>query len=354
MEESAVSAVLKQAGVERDYLELFLENGIDSREVLIEITEQHLKELGITNLKHVARIIQARNNLFSLPQETQPGSSEPLRTATSEEVPITISMLLRASPSQKYTHTEQPEDFIKKLTHISLPEKGITRIANLDLCYKVQVLYLYDNLIQKMENLDNLRNLRVLYLQNNQITTIEGLSNCINLRRIVLDGNVITVLQGIENCSHLEELICNNQKISTPFTIDEYSIAGISSSLKKLSLSGNKLQNIEGLHYLDSLKECDLSDNAIDMGEGLIRMLNCMRGLQSLILKTNPVARRPKYRDEVIMNCLSISQLDGKNILDNEREYLFRLKSQKKIGTRKASTSSLQSDGLSIVGTKKL
>lgn len=354
MEESPVSVVLKQAGVERDYLDLFIHHGIDSEEILREISEQHLLQLGITNLKHISRIIQARNELLEIHHDSQiPEPVVPV-TYASEEIPITIAMLLRSSPSQKYTHTEQPEDFIRKLTHISLPEKGITRIANLEMCYKVQILFLYDNLICKMENFDHLRSLRVLYLQNNHITKIEGLSNCINLRRIVLDGNMITVLEGLENCSHLEELMFNNQKISTPLTIDEYSVAGISSSLKKLSIAGNQLQDVEALYYLDQLKECDMSDNHIDMGDGLIRMLNCMRSLQIMSFKSNPIARRPKYRDDVIMNCMSISQLDGKKILDNEREYLFRLKSQKKTVNRKASITSLNNDGLSIVGTKKL
>jgi len=62
-----------------------------------------------------------------------------------------------------------------------------------------------------MEGFDNLQNLQKLYLQNNKISRLEGL----------------------QNCRFLEELILSAQQLrpDQEFTFDEYSLAGISSSL---------------------------------------------------------------------------------------------------------------------------
>lgn len=56
-------------------------------------------------------------------------------------------------------------DFTSNLTHLHLEGRGVRFISNLESCYAVRVLYLYNNRIEAISGLENLRNLTHLYLQ---------------------------------------------------------------------------------------------------------------------------------------------------------------------------------------------
>lgn len=56
-------------------------------------------------------------------------------------------------------------DFTSNLTHLHLESKGLRLISNLESCYAVRVLYLYNNRIDSISGLENLRQLTHLYLQ---------------------------------------------------------------------------------------------------------------------------------------------------------------------------------------------
>ena len=45
----------------------------------------------------------------------------------------------------------------------------------------------------------------------------------------------------------------------------------------------------------------------------------------------NPCTLIPKYRDQVVLLSKSVTELDGKDILESERKYLFNLISRKKV-----------------------
>ena len=71
---------------------------------------------------------------------------------------------------------EELGDFLGRLSHLLLKGKGIKVIENLEHCKRVQVLYLYDNMIERIAGLEVLsRSLTQLYLQNNAIQKMEGL-----------------------------------------------------------------------------------------------------------------------------------------------------------------------------------
>ena len=56
-------------------------------------------------------------------------------------------------------------DSVSNVTHLHLEGRGIRTISNLDSCYAVRVLYLYNNRIDAIRGLENLRQLTHLYLQ---------------------------------------------------------------------------------------------------------------------------------------------------------------------------------------------
>lgn len=62
-------------------------------------------------------------------------------------------------------------DFTSNLTHLHLEGRGIRYITNLDSCYAVRVLYLYNNRIETVSGLENLRQLTHLYLQVQLLVT---------------------------------------------------------------------------------------------------------------------------------------------------------------------------------------
>lgn len=324
-----LSLVLDSEELCRDYAPLFLAHELTTQEVLEEITVEMLGQIGITNRHHAEHIIQARNRVFGRPNESSvqpaslPASSLPSTT------PITLSLLTRCSPASQKSLTKVTPAELRSLTHLVLSSKGITHIDNLHHCPQAQHLYLYENQITVIENLDSLKRLKVLYLQGNRIRRIEGLEELTMLVRLDVSENEIEVLEGLETLGQLQELACNRQRIGGGMRISEESIVGISRSLVRLGLVGNRIEDVSVLWYLDAVEDVDLTDNNIDFTEGLTKMLTCMRSLQRLVMKGNPVTRIPKYRDEIIMRNSAVRELDGKDILANEREYLYRLKHHK-------------------------
>ena len=325
-----LSLVLDTEELCRDYAPLFLAHELTSPEVLADVTLDMLVSIGITNRHHAQHIIATRDRVFG--QKTaKPLTAETRqeRNREREEVPITLAMLTRCSPASQKALTKVTAVELRTLTHLVLSGKGISKIESLQHCPQAQHLYLYENRISVIENLELLTRLKVLYLQSNRIRRVEGLQALTALVRLDLSDNEIEVLEGLEMLSQLQELSCNRQRISTNFTLTEESIVGISRSLVKLSIVGCGLQDVSLLWYLDSVEEVDLSENEVEFTGGLDKMLTCMRSLQRLMLKANPVTRVAKYRDEIVMRNTSLQELDGKDILANEREYLFRLKHHK-------------------------
>ena len=56
--------ILKHAGLLKDYYVLFMQNELMSEDVLVEITAENLKEIGITNKKHMEKILSTRDYIL--------------------------------------------------------------------------------------------------------------------------------------------------------------------------------------------------------------------------------------------------------------------------------------------------
>ena len=102
------------------------------------------------------------------------------------------------------------------------------------------------------------------------------------------------------------------------FTFDDYSLAGISSTLTTLDLSFCRVSTVKQLYFLDGLDNLKLNNNNItDLNDEVLYMINTMKRLRTLDLRNNDVTKSTlKYRDHVIMVCYSVQELDGKEVKD--------------------------------------
>ena len=74
-----------------------------------------------------------------------------------------------------------------------------------DVCRKLRILYLQNNIIGKMENLQHLKDLEYLNMALNNITRIEGLGTCEFLNKLDMTVNFIDVDTFAESMHHLKQ-----------------------------------------------------------------------------------------------------------------------------------------------------
>lgn len=353
MESSLPLKILVYCNLYKDYSGLFISHAIDEV-AFSQLNEKHLEEMGITNNRHRELIIKCRTQLFGT-EELSSGTN-PVQTYNSaQETTISLAMLVKASPAQTPAKQEAPDNFLKKLHMVDLADKGITRMAHLESCSRLQVLYLSNNKITLIQGLEALECLRILYLDNNNISQITGFTALYSLEKLFLDLNCVSTLEGLEHCECLSELHMNRQRTQSPLQVSEMTMVGLSRGLKRLFLSETNLEDISFFWFLDKLEELDLSNNSVSIGEATIKALRCLKSLTTLLLKDNPIAARPKYRDEMILCLPKLTALDSKSIHSNEKQFIYRLKG-KKLGLIKQPTAHPVLNGpavhLEILGSK--
>lgn len=219
---------------------------------------------------------------------------------------------------------------MSRISHIALNNKQLTHLEGLQSVplKSCSTLYLYDNLIPQIEGLNSMHNLRDLYLQNNNIEEITGLEHCPMLEALHLDNNCISHLCGLTNNQHLHELHLAGQRIADDvvFTFDIASLEAMAWSLAHLDLSMCRLVDPRPISILRGLQKLDLSENLIEEGETMSDTLPHLNRLQELAANGNPIARQQKYRQNTIVCCDSLKQLDGRDVTVRERQYLTHVK----------------------------
>lgn len=96
-----------------------------------------------------------------------------------------------------------------------------------------------------------------------------------------------------------------------------------------MTCDGNRVNNINNLKHLKVLSTLSFKNNSLgDMGD-LSEPLGSMERLKKLDFRGNPLAGLPKYRDYIVILAKNLEELDTKNILPTERQYLVKLYSLK-------------------------
>ena len=197
----------------------------------------------MTNKRHIESILKKRDELFGIINPND-YSSEEVKITPTNEVPISMSTVVKAARAQTKNKTDSPETVLRKVKSLDFSNKKLTSINNLFQCSALQFLCLSNNSITSIVGLNDLKQLRILSLESNFIQKIENLSSLSSLEKLYLDRNFITKLEDLEQLGSLQELLISNQQISCPFIFDENSIVGLSSSLLKLSLANNKIEDV--------------------------------------------------------------------------------------------------------------
>ncbi|CAM9353771.1 unnamed protein product, partial [Ectocarpus sp. 4 AP-2014] len=182
----------------------------------------------------------------------------------------TTRELALCSTATARRRNESDDDYLSRVTHLRLQNKGISSLDNpdvFDACHSLKVLYLYDNCVESLKGLEKLQQIEQLFADNNLLTTIQGTLSCRRLRKMHLSGNSISNLCGLETANCLEELHVARQRLQRGqcFTIEQASIDGIKDSLVLLDASGNGMggTEIEGILHLYRLETLNLAENDI-------------------------------------------------------------------------------------------
>ncbi|XP_060581543.1 protein phosphatase 1 regulatory subunit 42-like isoform X3 [Ruditapes philippinarum] len=241
-------------------------------------------------------------------------------------VKLTIDLIARGTSGYtKKKRDETMHQYLKRLTHLYLENKGIDEVGDdMSLCRNLSVLYLYDNQLTHIPNLHQNQHLTMLYLQNNNISRIEGLAHLVRLTKLYLGGNAITVIEGVEKLDRLQELHVENQALppGEKLLFDPRSIRAISGSLKVLNVSGNNLDSIKDLECLNQLSHFLAIDNQLNDMKELAHVLGQWYYLNRLDLMGNPLCHKAKYRDRVIVMAKHLETLDGKQISETAKQFL--------------------------------
>ena len=135
---------------------------------------------------------------------------------------------------------------------VILSKKKLFCIPTIEGGSNTQVLYINLNKISKITNLNQFTELLELYIQNNKLKQIENLPEC--LKKLDISNNEFNNLDGIENSKDLEWFNFENNNIK--------SIAKINKLLKikELYCAGNYINNPKECCQLGKLKKLQIVD----------------------------------------------------------------------------------------------
>ena len=170
-----------------------------------------------------------------------------------------------------------------------------------------------------------------LYLQNNHVETISGLDVGLEKLSVLnLSNNRIHNVSGLTNLPNLTELYVDKMVLpkGTSIEFDLDTIASLSLSLEKLSCTGNNLENITILGFLQELQTLDLSNNSITDMDLVEEVAMQCKNLNTLKITENRLNDR-YLRQKLILANFALRSINGKDVSDTERAFLVKLEGSK-------------------------
>lgn len=259
--------------------------------------------------------------------ELEPSPAAP-RPADLPDLPPrepTPAMLTKATSMRQFAGQSQ-EQFLTKLTHLHLAERGLTSLGSaFQHCPRLKVLNLEGNHLQELSGIRPC--CEVLHLQGNDVWDLSGWTqNLPSLATLELAENRLSLLSGLQRCSHLEELNLRGQRSELPLQLHPPSLTVFSRSLRSLDISRNRMMDIGPIAVLSALQRLDASSNELAEIPAVGSVLQRLSRLRRLSLAENPLSRLRKYRDLVIVAAApGLEELDNKTVQPNERTFLVEL-----------------------------
>jgi Leucine-rich repeat (LRR) protein len=247
---------------------------------------------------------------------------------------------------------------------LALPEKGITSLEAMSGLSMLQSIDLSNNALTdgQMGCLDQLPYLLNLNLAGNSLSQFPALGATVNLKSadlsrnaltslecpghrfiksLIVDDNQLSSLAGLAHCRCLRNLsACRNQLKGTG------ELAALADpTLERLLISGNQIEAVTGLEALAGLVMVDVSLNKLQSLAGLdghpilvdlfasdnaiggdldveLDLMKTLPLLRTLVLRGNGVAAaesEPSYRHRVLYNLPTVLDLDGVQVLSEEK-----------------------------------
>jgi protein phosphatase 1 regulatory subunit 7 len=150
---------------------------------------------------------------------------------------------------------------------------------------KLEVLELYDNMIDELRDLNNEgekgtdgapgKLLRVLDISYNVIRDMGPVEFCPNLQELYIAQNKIKSIKGLRHLKHLRKVDLGANRIRV---MEEIELEGLV-NLEELWLGKNKIEKIEGLSRLTKLRRLDVQSNRLTKVENLTSQVDTLEEL---------------------------------------------------------------------------
>lgn len=187
-----------------------------------------------------------------------------------------------------------------------------------------------------------IRTAQTLRIEFRRILKIENLQHLTSLTRLFLDNNFIEEITGLECLIHLTWLDLSFNCIRQ--------IQGLNylDKLEVLALFGNQISTIENIDHLRALKVLRIGKNQISDRKTNIIYLRRLPALKTLSVKDNPFCEEPHWQDFIIAMLPNLAYLECHAISKAKREAaslqhqgeVFKVKNQEDIAlteSRKAA-----------------
>jgi len=173
------------------------------------------------------------------------------------------------------------------------------------------------NILDNKRGLNGLQNLEALDLSYNQLRDFNGLQFCQlkELRILKANNNEITKIEYLDNLLQLKELNVNHNKIRQ---FEQNSFSPMN-SIKCLKINDNGLRNFTNIQRLYKMQHLFANSNRVNDFPDIDKLLE-LPSLKELELNGNPLCRRAGYRQILLKKLTPLLYLDGKEILQEERE----------------------------------
>jgi hypothetical protein len=158
-----------------------------------------------------------------------------------------------------------------------------------------------------------IRTTGTLRLEFRQILKIDNLSDLTSLTRLFLDNNFLENITGLDNLKHLVWLDLSFNKIRK--------IEGLESSkkLQVLALYQNEIGKLENLEFLTDLSVLRVGNNKLACRDDIL-YLRRLRGLRTLSIKGNPICNTEEWMSFTVALLPNLAYLEIHPISQDEKD----------------------------------
>ena len=151
---------------------------------------------------------------------------------------------------------------------------------------------------------------------------MSGFDKLKKLRKLYLTRNKIQVLEGLLENKMLEEVHVDRQLLrpGEHFVMDPRTCQAMAGCLRTLNISGSNCHDLSGLELMSGLQALSATNNHLANLESVLEVLSSLSMLASLDLTQNPALNKdPQYRTQIIARARAITLLDGRAVEQTNR-----------------------------------